>query len=189
MRHERLLAVALAVERRVAAPPARVAGGDGRDGGEHLLVDRELGVRDLRDGRDRAVVVRRPEAARGDDEIVGRELAQALRDLVVTVADDAHALQLDAERVELVGEEARVGVGHEAEEQLLPGDEQRGRRPARRHVPSVASGWAGILPVATCGLVVSAVNSHGPVPVRAKERPLTNTETFPGMAVWIAKPY
>ena len=66
-------------------------------------------------------------------------------DLVVLVADDADAAQLDPERVQLMREEARVGVRDEAEQELLPGDEQGRGRPAGRHGCSWAGG-GGILP-------------------------------------------
>jgi hypothetical protein len=90
-RHERLLAVAVAVERRIAAAPARVLGGDGGDGDEQLLVQHKLGAGRLGHRLDRAVVVGRPEPAGGDDEVVTGQLAHSCGDLVVRVSHDAHA--------------------------------------------------------------------------------------------------
>ena len=90
-RHERLLAIAVAVERRVGPAPARERGHDRRDRLEQPLVQHELGARDLRDGLDRAVVVRRPEPSRGDHQVVIEQLAQPGGDLVVLVTDDADA--------------------------------------------------------------------------------------------------
>ncbi len=60
-------------------------------GDEQLLVQHQLGAGRLGHRLDRAVVVGRPEAAGGDDEVVTGQLAQSRGDLVVPVAHDADA--------------------------------------------------------------------------------------------------
>ena len=136
-----------------------------------------------------AVVVRRPEPARGDDEVVTGQLAQPAGDLVVLVADDADAAQLDPERVQLMREEARVGVRHEAEQELLPGDEQGRGRPAGRHGCSWAGGGGTLAAGTMCAASVSAVTSQtGPAPLSENVCPLTASWTLPGMPLSIAKP-
>ncbi len=105
------------------------------------------------------------------------------------VADDADAAQLDPERVQLVREEARVGVGHEAEQELLPGDEQGRGRPAGRHGCSWAGGGGTLAAGTMCAASVSAVTSQtGPAPSSENVCPLTASGTLPGMPLSIAKP-
>ncbi len=93
------------------------------------LVDPELAPAHAGDGRDRAIVVRRPEPARGDDDGVLAQLAQAVVDLLLAVAHGQHALELEPEAIERLGEEARVAVRDEPEQQLAPRDQDRGCRP------------------------------------------------------------
>ena len=188
-RHERLLAVAVAVERGVAAAAPRERRRDGRDRLEQLLVQHQLGTGHLGDGLDGAIVVRRPEPAGRDHEVVAGELAQPRDDLVVLVTDDADPAQLDPERVQLVGQKARVGVGDEAEQELLPGDEQRRRRPGGRHGCSLTGAFGSFAAGSTCAACVSAVTTQtGPAPLSVKVWPLTASSTFPGMPLSTAKP-
>ena len=71
-----------------------------------------------RDGRDRPIVMCRPEPAGRHDQVVALERAQAVDDLVLAVSDEQDALQVDAETVERPREEARVAIGDEPEQQL-----------------------------------------------------------------------
>ena len=79
-------------------------------------------------------------------------------------------------------QEARIGVCDEAEQELLPGDEQRRRRPPGRHWLSVTAGFGISLADWTCVACVSAVTTHtGPAPSSEKVWPFTASRMLPGM--------
>ena len=131
-RHERLLVDAVDVLGRRDPAPAGVLVHDLGDPRAQRLVDAELAPADARDGRDRAIVVRRPETSRGDDDGVLAQRAQAIGDLVLAVAHEQHALELEPEAIERLGEEDRVAIRDEPEQQLAPRDQDRGCRPRTR---------------------------------------------------------
>ena len=80
-RDERLLLDAVDVLRRRYSAPAGVLVHDLGDPRAQGLVDAQLAPAHACDGRDRAIVVRRPETARGDDDGVLPQRAEAVGDL------------------------------------------------------------------------------------------------------------
>jgi hypothetical protein len=88
------------------------------------------------DGRQRHVVVRGPDAARREHEVVARrEQAHGLGDLGLDVGDDLDARQRDTELAQLTRQEARVLVLDLAGQQLVANQQDRGpgRHPSILH--------------------------------------------------------
>ncbi len=164
-RDERLLLDAVSVLRGRDPAPAGVLVHDLGDPRAQGLVDAELAPAHAGDGRDRAIVVRRPETARGDDDGVPTQRAQAVGDLVLAVTDEQHALELEPEAIERLGEEDRVAIRDEPEQQLAPRDQDRGRRPRTR-----AQQPEGMPAGARVETTPSAVTFHGPPPGPSAER-------------------
>ena len=102
---------------------------------EHLFHDRRDDDRDAEragDGLDRDVVVRRADAARGEEPVVrGGELAHLAGDFVDLVQDRHHAAELDAERAERPREDGDVRLLDLAGQELVADDERRGGLGAR----------------------------------------------------------
>jgi hypothetical protein len=127
--HERLLvdAVHVLAGRDPASPRERVHDLGDRAAQRGIELDRAPAGG--RDGGDRAIVVRGPEAPRGQQHVVPLQRTQAVDDLVLAVADEQHLLQVDAEPVERAREEARVAIRDEPQQQLAAGDQDRGSGP------------------------------------------------------------
>ena len=141
------------------------------------LVDAQLAPAHACDGRDRAIVVRRPETARGDDDGVLPQRAEAVGDLLLAVAHQQHALELEPEAIERLGEEDRVAVRDEPEQQLAPRDEDRGCRPRTR-----AQQPEGMPAGARVDTTPFAVTFHGPLPgPSANVLPLTVSVSAVGL--------
>jgi hypothetical protein len=75
-------------------------------------------ARDPREHLDRPVVVRRPQAARGDEQVVLEPLAEGSLEVGRIVADDGDPRRLDAETEQRAGEERPVGVPAIATDEL-----------------------------------------------------------------------
>ena len=82
------------------------------------LVEHQLPPGDVREELDRAVVVRRPEPAGGDAELVAEPLVERRVELVRVVADDDQACRLEPEPHELAREERPVAVRALAADEL-----------------------------------------------------------------------
>jgi hypothetical protein len=96
--------------------------GDGR-----ILAQRaiEHGGHDLT----RHIVVGRTETPAADDEVGTRpRQADRLRELVAIVANDGLVDHLDADTIELIGDEQRVGIDARGRQQLAADGENRGAR-------------------------------------------------------------
>ena len=120
-------------QRRLLADPgqvldARAAG----DLGRQILVDVQLGAGGACEQLDRAVVVRRAEAAGADEQVVPEAVAERRLELCGRVADDAHLDRLDAEREQRAGEEGAVQVGAVAADELRARDDDRGAQSCGR---------------------------------------------------------
>ncbi len=87
-----------------------------------MIVDAD--AEGFRDRVRRDVVMRRPDAAGGEDIGVARtQRVQGGYDLVFDVAHDARFLEIDAERAKLPGDVVGVGVLRAARENLVADDE------------------------------------------------------------------
>src|SRR5581483_4422809 len=90
-------------------------------------VAHDLDAEAARDAGHRDVVVRRPDAAGGKDEVeVARESRHLAADQLDLVENDDHAAQIDAERPQLFGKIMRVGVLRLAGEDLVADDDDAG---------------------------------------------------------------
>ena len=132
---------------------------------------RSVAPRRAREQLDRAVVVRRPEAA-GDDEQVGANpSSSAALQLVRPVADDRHAGRLEPARIQLPRpEKARCRSARSPRTSSRAGDDDGGadaRQEASRRRPpgetTTIRGW--------------------PVPGRARREPFTLNITFAGASI------
>src|SRR5439155_10270805 len=133
-RQRRLLRHA-GLEIRVRSPhPLREATGDPADLALELLVDPKRKPRGAREQLDRAVVVRRPEAARDDAEVRLEAPAKRGLELVGPVADDLDAGRLEPEPEHLPRQEGPVEVGAISANELAPGDDEDRARPGQAAV-------------------------------------------------------
>ncbi len=96
------------------------------DLGCERLVEPQLQTGCTRKQLDRPVVVRRPEPAGDDEQVVPEAVAERRLELGGRVADDSHLHRLDPERLERSCEERTVQVGAVAPNELRPGDDDRG---------------------------------------------------------------
>ena len=86
----------------------------------------------MRERLDGTVVVGRAEAAGRDQQVVGEPVAERRLELGRRIADDPQLRRLDAEREQRAREERPVEVGAIAADELRPGDDDGGARPAYR---------------------------------------------------------
>ena len=136
--------------------------------------DLELAPGDPRDDLDRAVVVRRPEAARDGDEVrVADGLAERPLELGRIVADDVDPRRLEPEREQRAREERAVQVGALAADELAARDDDRRPRPLRGQARSAAKTRFAVTKIPcrfTAGVSFDAVpvQLHDHVPRRAR---------------------
>ncbi len=79
------------------------------------------------------VVMRRPDAPGGEDIVVARAgLVDGVDDVGLDIGDDAGLAQADAERRQLLGEEAEIHVLGAAGQDLVADDQDGGRDAGRR---------------------------------------------------------
>src|SRR5581483_5136076 len=116
------------------------------DPGRQLLVEREPTAGRPGEQLDRAVVVRRPEAAGDDEQVLGETGAQRRLEVGRVVADDGDPCGLDAEAEERRGEKRPVAIRTVAADELgARGDERgpdagyAGRQPVG--VTTITRGW------------------------------------------------
>jgi hypothetical protein len=95
-----------------------------------LVVHPQLSPGDAREQLDRPVVVGRPQAARGYEQVGAEPIAKRRFELVLSVADDRDPRGLEAELEELAREKGTVSVGPLPADELAAGDDEE--RPGPR---------------------------------------------------------
>ena len=169
-RERRLLADALG-EVRIGTPQAlRNAARDGLDLGLERATDGQLTAGRARQELDRAIVVRRPEAARDRAEIGAEPLTQRRLELGRIIPDDLDTRRLEPEPQQLAGQERPVQVGPLAAHELAAGDDYD---PAR-------AGQAVAGATETPRAVTSTITDR-PLPGSGTGLPLTAALTLPGL--------
>jgi hypothetical protein len=153
--------------REVGVRPAQSLGDSTRDPLDlrtQLLVDCDANTGSTREQLDRAVVVRRPQPARDDQQVVAQSLAQRGLELRRLVPDDRDPRRLDAQPHQRRGQERPVAVVAVAADELGARRDDRGS-------------YAGRQPLAVTTI------TRGFCPGTIRVCPLTMNRRFSGVSI------